>query len=187
MFENSIVCQCTFYFLCAWLCVDWFVCQWAFRWFVGWCVPVGYVEYVLFWMLFGVSAALRWIGWHVIVFNFCGFLFFAPSGWGNFFLCSNFLDASIGCIVVWFVVVCSFVGFRAFHGLFRICSEIFLWRVWSWLRTNAGGVLNTCKSNGKALLAGYSSGERVSNTWVICPALRDKPGKLGLIPDRSHF
>ena len=22
-----------------------------------------------------------------------------------------------------------------------------LWRVWSWLRTNAGGVLNTCKSN----------------------------------------
>jgi hypothetical protein len=32
---------------------------------------------------------------------------------------------------------------------------------------------------------GYSSGERVSNTWVICPALRDKPGKLGLIPDRT--
>ncbi len=48
---------------------------------------------------------------------------------------------------------------------------------------NAGGVLNTCKSNGKALLAGYSSGERVSNTWVICPVLRDKLGKLGLIPD----
>ena len=47
-------------------------------------------------------------------------------------------------------------------------------------------MLNTCKSNGKAPLAGYSSGERVSNTWVICPALRDKPGKLGLIPDRTH-
>ena len=31
----------------------------------------------------------------------------------------------------------------------------------------------------------YSSGERVSNTWVICPALWDKPGKLGLIPDRT--
>ena len=31
----------------------------------------------------------------------------------------------------------------------------------------------------------HSSGERVSNTWVICPALRDKPGKLGLIPDRT--
>src|SRR5690349_5804308 len=32
---------------------------------------------------------------------------------------------------------------------------------------------------------GCSSGERVSNTWVICPALWDKPGKLGLIPDRT--
>ena len=29
------------------------------------------------------------------------------------------------------------------------------------------------------------SGERVSNTWVICPALWDKPGKLGLIPYRT--
>ena len=26
-------------------------------------------------------------------------------------------------------------------------------RVWSWLRTNAGGVLNTCKSNGSTLKA----------------------------------
>ena len=34
-------------------------------------------------------------------------------------------------------------------------------------------------------LLGYSSGERVSNTWVICPELWDKPGKLGLIPDRT--
>lgn len=33
----------------------------------------------------------------------------------------------------------------------------------------------------------YSSGERVSNTWVICPVLRDKLGKLGLIPDRTTF
>ena len=50
---------------------------------------------------------------------------------------------------------------------------------------NAGGVLNTCKSNDEAQLAGWISGERVSNTWVICPALRDKPGKLGLIPDMT--
>ena len=35
-------------------------------------------------------------------------------------------------------------------------------------------------------LQGYSSGERVSNTWVICPALRDKPGKLGLILDTTN-
>ncbi|VZH86258.1 hypothetical protein FRC0190_02178 [Corynebacterium rouxii] len=35
-------------------------------------------------------------------------------------------------------------------------------------------------------LLGYSSGERVSNTWVICLVLRDKPGKLGLILDREY-
>ena len=42
--------------------------------------------------------------------------------------------------------------------------EVFLWRVRFWLRMNAGGVLNTCKSNGihRALLGG-ESGERVSN------------------------
>ena len=36
-------------------------------------------------------------------------------------------------------------------------------------------------------LRGYSSGERVSNTWVICPALWDKPGTLGLIPDMTSY
>ena len=34
---------------------------------------------------------------------------------------------------------------------------------------------------------GYTSGERVSNTWVTCPQLWDKPGKLGLIPDIHSF
>ena len=42
-------------------------------------------------------------------------------------------------------------------------------------------MLNTCKSS--ALIFGWVSGERVSNTWVTCPSLWDKPGKLGLIPD----
>src|SRR6266540_5754461 len=32
---------------------------------------------------------------------------------------------------------------------------------------------------------GGVSGERVSNTWVICPVLWDKPGKLGLIPNMT--
>src|SRR5690242_21785213 len=36
-------------------------------------------------------------------------------------------------------------------------------------------------------LRGYTSGERVSNTWVTCPSLWDKPGKLGLIPDVHIF
>jgi len=39
-------------------------------------------------MLFGVSAALRWIGWHVIVFNFFGFLIFDPVGLRELFIFS---------------------------------------------------------------------------------------------------
>ena len=41
------------------------------------------------------------------------------------------------------------------------------WRVWSWLRLNAGGRLNTCKSNGngRKLASWLTSGGRVSNTW----------------------
>lgn len=31
--------------------------------------------------------------------------------------------------------------------------------------------------------SGYSSGERVSNTWATYPQHRDNPGKPGLIPD----
>ena len=30
-------------------------------------------------------------------------------------------------------------------------TKKFFWRVWSWLRVNAGGVPNTCKSNDEAL------------------------------------
>ena len=33
----------------------------------------------------------------------------------------------------------------------RFFKIILFWRVWSWLRTNAGGVLNTCKSNGELI------------------------------------
>ena len=45
-------------------------------------------------------------------------------------------------------------------------EKVFLWRVRFWLRMNAGGVLNTCKSNGiQGVLALFGeSGERVSNT-----------------------
>ena len=56
----------------------------------------------------------------------------------------------------------------------------FFWRVWSWLRMNAGGMPKTCKSYEVAQRSGVLarsglgsllSGGRVSNTWVIC--LRD--------------
>ena len=53
-----------------------------------------------------------WIGWHVIVFNFCLLLVFAPSGVGEavIFLCSNFFIASMSLLFVWFVVVCFLLG-----------------------------------------------------------------------------
>ena len=51
-----------------------------------------------------------------------------------------------------------------------------LLRVWSWLRMNAGGVLNTCKSNGTPWTAASAKGmgRLVANGWVTReqPALR---------------
>ncbi len=47
---------------------------------------------------------------------------------------------------------------------------------------NAGGVLNTCKSNGAILAIGWLSGERVRNAWVTCPEGGDTSSKGLLIP-----
>ncbi len=50
---------------------------------------------------------------------------------------------------------------------------------------NAGGVPNTCKSNGELLVIYYwmsLSGERVSNALVTCPEMWNNSGKLELIP-----
>ena len=48
---------------------------------------------------------------------------------------------------------------------------------------NAGGVLNTCKSNGE--LAIVLSGERVSNALVTCPEEGDNSSKGLLIPHET--
>ena len=58
-------------------------------------------------------------------------------------------------------------------------------RVWSWLRTNAGGVPNTCKSNGRGELAPWVSGERVSNAWGTCLPVGDNSWKRLLIPHNT--
>ena len=55
-------------------------------------------------------------------------------------------------------------------------------RVRSWLRMNAGGAPNTCKSNGTPLRR-EASGERLSNTWRTCPLPRDSRPKGRVIPD----
>ena len=47
---------------------------------------------------------------------------------------------------------------------------------------NAGGVLNTCKSNGDFVFVHSPSGERVSNALVTCPEERDNSSKGLLIP-----
>ncbi len=47
---------------------------------------------------------------------------------------------------------------------------------------NAGGVLNTCKSNGSFVFVRSFSGERVSNALVTCPEERDNSSKGLLIP-----
>ena len=59
-------------------------------------------------------------------------------------------------------------------------------RVWSWLRMNAGGVLNTCKSNGLYMKpSDYKvSGGRVSNAWITCLILGDNSWKRLLIPHK---
>ena len=59
-------------------------------------------------------------------------------------------------------------------------------RVWSWLRMNAGGVLNTCKSNGLYMKPSDCkvSGGRVSNAWITCPVPGDNSWKRLLIPHK---
>ena len=64
--------------------------------------------------------------------------------------------------------------------------KIIQWRVWSWLRMNASGRLNTCKSRGsmgrrfvEVLMA---TGARVRNAWATCPFLGNNRWKRRLIP-----
>ena len=46
---------------------------------------------------------------------------------------------------------------------------------------NAGGVPNTCKSNGDVVAILHLSGERVSNALVTCPEVEDNSSKGLLI------
>ena len=101
----------------------------------------------------------------VIVPNFFWLRLSHPCRGGRVFWNSQFL--------VCFAWIVLFVELKGFYGEFD---------------PGAGRTLAACLTHASRTvrpLRGYTSGERVSNTWVICPALRDKPGKLGLIPDMS--
>ena len=76
-------------------------------------------------------------------------------------------------------------------GTFRtfLKGKYYIMRVRSWLRMNAGGVPNTCKSNGMRIGKlrpedTLSSGGRVSNTWVTCLMEGDNREKSLLIPHK---
>ena len=91
------------------------------------------------------------------------------------FVCCLFFAASavpvVGC--GFFVIVC-------------FCQVFSGWFLFGEFDPGSGRTLAACLTHASRTerpFRGYSSGERVSNTWVICPALWDKPGKLGLIPN----
>ena len=63
-------------------------------------------------------------------------------------------------------------------------------RVRSWLRMNAGGVPNTCKSNGRfekslRMIFEAVSGGRVSNAWGTCLCPGDSSWKRLVIPHKT--
>ena len=61
------------------------------------------------------------------------------------------------------------------RNVLRIVRQV-LWRVWSWLRTNAGGMPNTCKSSG---LMGACSLILAADGWVT----RGQPAlQMGITP-----
>ena len=109
-------------------------------------------------------------------------------------------ENSIVCLVVFVCCFCfchalsvfPFGGvwlfFASFDWLFGSdCFE--QWFLFGEFDSGSGRTLAACLTHASRTVRpfrGYTSGERVSNTWVICPALWDKPGKLGLIPDIPH-
>jgi hypothetical protein len=92
-----------------------------------------------------------------------------------------FLFCHALCFPVWGV----WLFFASFDWLFG--SDCFKrWFLFGEFDSGSGRTLAACLTHASRTVRpfrGYTSGERVSNTWVICPALWDKPGKLGLIPN----
>ena len=100
-------------------------------------------------------------------------------------------ENSIVCLVVF--VCCLFFAASAvpvvgcgFFVIVCFCQVFSGWFLFGEFDPGSGRTLAAClthASRTESALWSDSSGERVSNTWVICPALWDKPGKLGLIPN----
>ena len=74
------------------------------------------------------------------------------------------------------------INIESFDSSLCVYRTTLFWRVWSWLRVNAGGMVKTCKSNEKQDFGFVESGERVRNTWATCPWVWNSPTKVGLMP-----
>ena len=139
--ENSIVCWCTTF--CLFDRFLWCLLGVVF-WFCGWGAVIWLCTRRFRFGFVLVDVALQEFCWH------CG---------GGFLV-----EAIIVFCLLFSLRFCSFGTFYFFDlSCFLLVQLIFCWRVWSWLRMNAGGVLNTCKSNGKAPACW---GARVANGWV---------------------
>jgi hypothetical protein len=85
---------------------------------------------------------------------------------------------------------CVVGGFFEYHTWFCGCVlGLFSTGIVGEFDPGSGRTLAACLTHASRTLKHFRvwmSGERVSNTWVICPALWDKPWKRGLIPDMTH-
>lgn len=73
-------------------------------------------------------------------------------------------------------------------GMIEEVVSIELYSIVGEFDPGSGRTLAACLTHASRTLNRFRpgmSGERVSNTWVICLVLWDKPGKLGLIPDMT--
>ena len=93
-------------------------------------------------------------------------------------------------ILIRFGVLCQIVCLVAAFDPVGCCGQLFVASQGfvGEFDPGSGRTLAACLTHASRAVRpfrGYTSGERVSNTWVTCPPLWDKPGKLGLIPDRT--
>ena len=97
--------------------------------------------------------------------------------------------------LAWFVApfwgVVGWVGCLVLFSAFALAFLCQLFVCWVWILfgefdPGSGRTLAACLTHASRTerpACGYSSGERVSNTWVTCPQLWDNFRKRELIPD----